>query len=96
MLIAVCLIICSGVIAEREDILVSSPQKFKGWFNIDVKLNAEAVSINRRDKTIALNNSEIIAYDKLVLATGAKPIVPDFEGLDHNKVFVVRNLAGCR
>ena len=25
----------SGVIAEREDILVSSPQKFKGWFNID-------------------------------------------------------------
>ena len=83
----------SGVIAEREDILVSSPQKFKGWFNIDVKLNAEAVSINRRDKTIALNNSEIIAYDKLVLATGAKPIVPDFEGLDHNKVFVVRNLA---
>ena len=83
----------SGVIAEREDILVSSPQKFKGWFNIDIKLNAEAVSINRRDKTIALNNSEIIAYDKLVLATGAKPIVPDFEGLDHNKVFVVRNLA---
>lgn len=82
----------SGAIAEREDILVSSPQKFKGWFNIDVKLNAEAVSINRRDKTITLNNSEIIAYDKLVLATGAKPIVPEFEGLDHNKVFVVRNL----
>ena len=34
----------SGVINEREKILVSTPEKFKSWFNIDVLLNTEALS----------------------------------------------------
>lgn len=82
----------SDVISERENILVSTPQKFKSWFNIDVLLNTEVVKINRNSKTITLNTGKEINYDKLVLAQGASPIVPPFEGLDKNKTFVVRNL----
>lgn len=83
----------SGVINDREKILVSTPEKFKNWFNIDVKLNSEVISINRIEKTVQLNNGENISYDKLVLAQGASPIIPPFEGMDINKVFTVRNLA---
>ena len=82
----------SGVINEREKILVSTPEKFKSWFNIDVLLNTEAVKINRAIKTITLNTGEEISYDKLVLAQGASPIVPPFEGMNINKTFIVRNL----
>lgn len=82
----------SGVIAERENILVSTPQKFKSWFNIDVLLNTEVVKINKNEKTVNLNTGEQITYDKLVLAQGASPIVPSFEGMDKEKTFVVRNL----
>ena len=82
----------SGVIAERENILVSTPQKFKSWFNIDVLLNTEVVKINKDEKTVNLSTGEKIAYDKLVLAQGASPIVPAFEGMDKDKTFVVRNL----
>lgn len=83
----------SGVINEREKILVSSVEKFKNWFNIDVKLNTEVVSIDRANKTVLTQNGENISYDKLVLAQGASPIVPNFEGMDSSKVFSVRNLS---
>ncbi len=83
----------SGVINEREKILVSSVEKFKNWFNIDVKLNTEVVSIDRENKTVLTQNGENISYDKLVLAQGASPIVPNFEGMDSSKVFSVRNLS---
>ena len=82
----------SGVINEREKILVSTPEKFKSWFNIDVLLNTEALSINRASKTVSLSNGEELNYDKLVLAQGASPIVPPFEGMNKDKTFIVRNL----
>ena len=82
----------SGVIAERENILVSSPAKFNKWFNIDVRLNCEVVSINRNEKFVTTNSGENISYDKLVLTPGASPIIPPFEGMDNDKVFTVRNL----
>lgn len=83
----------SGVINEREKILVSSVEKFKNWFNIGVKLNTEVISIDRENKTVLTQNKENISYDKLVLAQGASPIVPNFEGMDSSKVFSVRNLS---
>lgn len=82
----------SDVIDEREKILVSTPEKFKSWFNIDVLLNTEVVKINKDIKTVTLNNGKEINYDKLVLAQGASPIVPQFEGMNPNKTFIVRNL----
>lgn len=82
----------SGVINEREKILVSTPEKFKSWFNIDVLLNTEALSVNRDSKTVSLSNGEELNYDKLVLAQGASPIVPPFEGMNKDKTFIVRNL----
>lgn len=83
----------SDVISEREKMLVSNPEKFKGWFNIDVRLNCEVVKINREEKSVSLKNGDVIYYDKLVLAQGAAPVVPGFEGMDKTKVFTLRTLA---
>ena len=82
----------SGVIAEREEIFVSSVQKFKSWFNIDVRLNSEVVKINPDEKSVELKSGEKLTYDKLVLAQGARPVVPDFPGMSWEKVFTVRTL----
>ena len=83
----------SGVIKNRDNILVSNPQKFKSWFNIDVKLKTEVIQINKEEKHVITNTGERISYDYLVIATGATPIVPNFEGLNKDKTFVVRSLA---
>jgi len=82
----------SGVINAREKILVSTPEKFKSWFNIDVLLNTEVLRINRNEKTVNLSSGKDLRYDKLVLAQGASPIVPPFEGMNKDKTFIVRNL----
>ena len=82
----------SGVIGDRENMLVSSPKKFKSWFRVDVRLNAEVIKINREAKSLQLKNGEVIAYDTLVLAPGASPVIPDFAGMDKTRVFAVRTL----
>ena len=82
----------SGVINDRDVMFVSSPQKFKSWFNIDVHLNSEVVAIDTGLKSVILNNGEKLYYDKLVMAPGANPIVPDFKGMPEEKIFTVRTL----
>ena len=83
---------CSGIIKEREKILVSTPLRFKTMFNIDVKLNTEVTQINRNEKFVLTKDGEKIYYDKLVLSQGASPIKPPINGINNKKVFTVRNL----
>ena len=83
----------SDVIPNRDSILVSTPQKFKSWFNIDVRLETEVVEINKEEKFVLTSSNEKLSYDYLVLANGASPIVPDFAGLNKDKTFVVRTLS---
>ncbi len=83
----------SDVIAERDNILVSTPQKFKSWFNINVLLNSEVIKIDKENKIIEIKSGEKLNYDNLVLTTGASPIIPPFEGMDISKVFSVRTLS---
>ena len=82
----------SGVINDREKMLVSSPKKFREWFNINVKLNTEVININPDEKFVETADGEKINYNKLVLAQGAKPFVPTIDGIPEEKVFTVRTL----
>ena len=84
---------CSNVISEREKILVSNPERFKKMFNIDVKLNSEVIDINRAEKYVLTQNNQKFYYDKLVLAQGANPIIPNLEGINNENIFTVRTLA---
>ena len=84
---------CSGVIADEEVMHVSSPKKFKELLNVDIKLGAEVVAIKRDKNKVVLQNGEELSYDKLVLAPGAKPFIPDIKGVKNNpKIFTVRML----
>ena len=47
-------------------------------------------SINRKDKTVSLKNSEDIVFDKLVIGTGSLPYKPEWlPGVDLENVFTV-------
>ncbi len=84
---------CSDVINDREKILVSNPEKFKNMFKIDVKLNTEAIEINRNEKFVLTKNNEKYYYDKLVLAQGANPIKPNIDGINNKNILTLRTLA---
>ncbi|MDX6746637.1 FAD/NAD(P)-binding oxidoreductase [Polaribacter sp. PL03] len=50
--------------------------------NITLKLGVKISSINRNDKTISIENEGTQKYDKLVIATGARPFIPPISGID--------------
>ncbi|VBB84462.1 Putative NADH oxidase [Podospora comata] len=89
----------SGVIPTDDALHVQTPEKITSWFNVDVKINTELVSIDRQNKTVLVNDrisgqKDIMPYDKLVLALGAEPITPKgIEGGDGNQVFHLTTLS---
>ncbi|MDO7135861.1 NAD(P)/FAD-dependent oxidoreductase [Algibacter lectus] len=59
--------------------------------NIVLKLGIAVNTINKEEKTITLANGSVQQYDKLIIATGARPFIPPIQGLDLAKnVFPMR------
>lgn len=58
-----------------------------------VQLGARVIRIDREARRVELEGGEVVAYDRLVLATGAAPQIPSFAGNDRADVHVVRTLA---
>lgn len=83
---------CSNIIDSEEKMHVSSVQKFKNLLNVDIKMGAEVTNIDRKDKTVTINGTDTLPYDKLVLAPGASPFIPPIAGINNPKVFTVRML----
>lgn len=87
----------SGTIGEANRLVLMSPEKFLKQYNIEARVNNEVISINREDKLVKIKDlitGEIYEeyYDKLVLSPGAKPIIPNIEGIDKVNVFTIRNV----
>lgn len=53
-----------------------------GLPGIDLRLGARAVRIDRGAQLVELADGSDVGYDRLVLATGARSIVPTLDGLD--------------
>lgn len=82
----------SDTISSEDALHVSDVQKFKNFFNVDVLLNTKVIRIDRENKQVYTQNNSVHQYDKLVIATGAKPFVPEIKGLDKNKTFTLRSI----
>ena len=50
--------------------------------NISLKLGILVKAIDRLNKTITLSDGSVQYYDKLIIATGARPIMPPIPGID--------------
>lgn len=86
-----------GAITDKNDLTLQTPESFRKRFNIDVRVNNEAVKISPEEKTVTVKNlksGEIYteSYDNLILSPGAEPIKPNIEGIDSNIVFTLRNI----
>ncbi len=83
-------------IPDRDSLFVSTPDDMQGDFNIDVHVNSKVTSIDSANKEITIQTPEDSIqdhYDKLILSTGANPVVPKFPGLaDAHNVFTVRTV----
>ena len=86
------------VIKERDELFVMTPQKFHAWFNVDIKVNCEAIIIDRSAQQVEVLNHLTgekyrESYDFLVLSPGAEPIRPLLPGIDNPAIFTLRNVS---
>jgi len=87
----------SGEIEEREDLLVTTPEKLRDRFRVDVRIWHQCLSIDRDKKQIKVmdhssKESYTENYDKLILSPGAEPIKPDMPGIDLPGIYTLRTV----
>lgn len=86
-----------GEIQERDALLLQTPASLKTSLNLDVRTGHEVMAIDRAAKTVQVHNrttdrAYTEAYDKLVLCQGANPVRPPLPGIDHPRIFTLRNI----
>ena len=86
----------SGVISERDNLLVQTVEAMHQRFNIDIRVKSEVTRILRDKKEVEVTSQGRIYrenYDYLVLSPGAEPLVPPIPGVDKQNIFTLRNMA---
>ena len=86
-----------GVIEKKEELTLQTPESFKRRFNVDMRVRHEVTKINPERKTVNVTNlvtgeSFEESYGKLILSPGARPVRPDFPGIESDKIFTLRTV----
>ncbi len=93
----------SGVVKEQKELMstpigvVRDSVFFRDVKNLKVLNRTEVIRVDRDKKEVIVvdlksGNEKNIPYDKLVFATGARPIVPPIEGVNLKNVFTLQNI----
>src|ERR1700726_170269 len=79
-----------------EGWLALRPISFYADGSIDLRLKTEVTSIDTKARAVVLADGKIVAYDRLLLATGAEPVRLPIPGAEQPPAHVLRSLADCR
>ena len=84
-------------IKDIEELTPRDAKFFDEKYDITVKTQHEVMAINRVHKRLTIKNlvsgeTFTDTFDKLILATGARPFVPKIEGIEQKHVFFLRNV----
>lgn len=85
-------------IQDRSKLLIHTPASLKKAIGVSrVFTGVEVTSIDSAKRVVSTrclqsNAVETVPYDKLLLSPGASPFVPPVSGVDHPKVYTLRNL----
>ncbi|MDY7035109.1 MAG: FAD-dependent oxidoreductase [Thermodesulfobacteriota bacterium] len=87
----------SGIIKQRDDLLISTADFFRSRFNVDARPRHEVISINREARRVIvkkLDTGQIKEedYDRLILAPGSHAIMPPLQGMDLPFVYTLKTL----
>lgn len=82
----------------EPDVVMQKPNFYlnpAAWYeahNMRLLLNTKATAIDATAKTVRTATQQTLPYDKLIIATGSKPFVPQPELLYKENVFAIRTL----
>ncbi|MDD5532021.1 MAG: FAD-dependent oxidoreductase, partial [Syntrophales bacterium] len=79
------------VIRNPEKLIVRAPGEFRKS-GIEVRLNSRVEELDIKGGRVLLSGGDVHPFDKLVIATGAEPLLPGVPGQDLEGVFRLRTL----
>ena len=84
-----------GSIETRDELIVNTPEKYRRLTGVEVVTGTEAIHVDAQTKTVQLrdlDSGEIrsAGYDRLILAVGAEPFVPEVSGVALPGVYTMR------
>ena len=82
-----------GVITDEASLVVNTPEKFTALTGVSVLTETEVTAVDFDAKSVTAVKDGVQtteSYDKLIITTGASPIVPKTDGIDLPGVFVMR------
>ena len=80
----------SGIIGDRKKLVARTVKAFTDA-GIDVRLKTRVEGVDSKEGVV-FAGGEKFSYDSLIIATGASPIIPPFEGKDLEGVFTLRSV----
>ena len=85
-----------GVIEDKEDLTLQTPEGFYRRFRIKAKVGHEVTDIDAKNKIVFVTDlktgtSFTENYDKIILSPGAKPVLPDFY-TENERTFTLRTV----
>lgn len=86
-----------GTIGDENDLTLQTPESFWKRFRVKMNVRCEVTEIHPENKTVTVKNLEngsvfTESYDKLLLSPGAKPVKPNFDGIDSDRIFTLRTV----
>ena len=86
--------VIEGIVKDFQELIERPPDVFKKEYQIDVITNTSAQKIDRVKKKVYATDLQsgvetIYEYDSLVIATGARAIVPNIKGINQKDVVVI-------
>ena len=90
-----------GSVPDIQTLTPRDPRFFLKKYNVDIKIRHQVIAGDSAAKTLRIKNLDTgeefsDSYDVLVIATGAKAIVPPIPGADLPHVFKLRNPSDAR
>ncbi|MBZ9799058.1 MULTISPECIES: FAD-dependent oxidoreductase [unclassified Mesorhizobium] len=79
-----------------EDWIPLRGEKFYSKNNIDLRLDTKADRIDLHSREVVLADGGRIAYERLLLATGAEPVRLAIPGAEQSPFHTLRSLADCK
>ncbi len=85
-----------GVITDKKDLTLQTPQSFWQRFRIEARVRSEALSIDRAGKSVRIKDLESgriygESYDYLLLSPGAEAVIPDLPGIRSGRILTLRH-----
>ncbi|MTI83938.1 MAG: NAD(P)/FAD-dependent oxidoreductase [Firmicutes bacterium] len=84
----------AGRVSEKQMYLEA--EEFYRHFDIDARFDTAVTKVDPVQRKITCLSGDDISFDRLLIATGASPVIPDIPGIHAEGVYTLRTLEDAR